>query len=265
MKYYLSLVFLKLPRLCIKLQTGLWRPVGLYRQLFWYLLRSRTTAGAVEATIECRYAGSAFSLTLFDGGPDVAALIETFVDQEYRYEPIDNPKVIFDLGAHNGNTAIFFALLYPQATVYAVEASPNNFAKLQQNAATWTNIVPIQAAVGGESGEVSFFESKSTIGSSLQRRSPDDVEVRVPMLTLPDLLATQALTYADVIKADIEGGEAHLFNGQQPEAFARCYMIEVHEDLMIDSRETFNAQFNAFTLSVRPIKSCRYLLYAIKQ
>ena len=53
--------------------------------------------------------------------------------------------VVIDCGANTGLSSIFFALVFPQAVVVALEPSDGNFEMLCRNAALYESIVPIRA------------------------------------------------------------------------------------------------------------------------
>ena len=89
------------------------------------------------------------------------SLSQVILDAEFdfllnpSYYRIPNPtrfkstavKYIVDAGANCGLVSIFFANLYPDATIISVEAHPGNFLALKRNAAAYPNIQPIKAAV----------------------------------------------------------------------------------------------------------------------
>ena len=57
---------------------------------------------------------------------DLAVLREIFIEKEYDWFPIENPKVIIDLGAHFGDTSLYYHSRFPDAKIIAVEPSPEN-------------------------------------------------------------------------------------------------------------------------------------------
>lgn len=55
--------------------------------------------------------------------------------------PSYSPLVIVDIGANVGATAVYFALHYPNATVYCFEPSASNYSYLRTNTAPFKNVV----------------------------------------------------------------------------------------------------------------------------
>lgn len=109
-------------------------------------------------------------------------------------------KTVLDVGADVGSTADFF-LRRGAKRVFAVEGNPNQFRQLKQNAAKIPGITPIHLYI----------------------QTPKHFE---------HLIGTYS---SDVLKADCEGCEVHLFNVRDcvfrlvPE-----YLVETHNDSIFD-------------------------------
>jgi FkbM family methyltransferase len=149
-----------------------------------------------------------------------------------------------DLGANTG----YFSLLFARhagrtGRVLAVEASPGNIGKLQENVAQngWQDRVAITlAACSDRSGEVTFYvHRKNDMLCRLHMPEPGEAwywllkrdnwrPIRVPSRTLRELVAATPGLAADkvkFVKLDIEGAE-HLV---APEVLALCS----HPDLIV--------------------------------
>ena len=156
--FYLTLIFGTLPKLTRTLSRGSVSWGALYLKMLAFLVARKVTESTNPWHFTLFYGEKRFALNLYEGSVDIAALKEIFLDKEYEWlSPID-PRVIIDCGAHTGNTSIYFHLMYPHATIYAIEASPKNFEKLQDNVRAIPNIVPIFCAVGATDGVISFYE-----------------------------------------------------------------------------------------------------------
>lgn len=112
-----------------------------------------------------------------------------------------------------------------------------------------------QAAVGAAEGELPFFGNPgdNTGASSLVRRGPDDVEVRVPVVTL-DRVAPEGVK---LMKVDVEGAEILVFRGARQflgRADAPVIFFEIDESLA--------ARFGSSSLEVkRLLIECGYGIY----
>ena len=162
---------------------------------------------------------------------DIAVLREIFLDQEYAWCPVENPKIIIDLGAHFGDTAIYYACRFPTATIYALEPSPENYERLVKHTTDFKNIVPIQAAVGSSDKMVDFNLMGSSLGHSVTKRANTLDTIAVRQISLPTLYKTYGIKSADLIKFDIEGGEFDLLSHIEVKDFTTACIGEIHFDL----------------------------------
>lgn len=261
--YYIYLIFYTIPRLSSVLSTSLFDALILSIRMMFFLLFKKIRKDTIPWKFNFVFEDKPFPLQLFEGSTDIAAIKEIFLDGEYAWDAIISTKIIIDIGAHTGNTALYFHAKYPTAKIYAIEASSKNFHFLTQNVDAVPEIIPIHCAVSDKDGMMTFYESESSLGSSLRNQS-NGYEVLVPSMTLKTLFNTIGITYADFIKIDIEGGEAVLFNKLQPDVFAQSYIIEIHDDYMDIKREQFLQHFSNFSQSFlkTPNKS-RVILRAI--
>jgi FkbM family methyltransferase len=193
---------------------------------------------------------------------DLAVLEEVFVKREYAWEPNMEPRTIIDLGAHFGDTTLYYHLRYPNAKIIAVEPSPATFKRLQRHVEGITNIVALQAAVGGHDGTVDLYVEDSSISSSLVKRKDTAVAVSVPLYTLRSLLSKYAIDKADLIKFDIEGAEEFLFTTEEPHELARAYIGEIHGDIIKTSVDDLLSKFSHFNIEKESVSNPkRFIMY----
>lgn len=233
-------------------------------QMYWFVLSRKTGLKSGD-----------FRLTIHEGKNeygfyvsqpmDLRALAEVFVDGEYDWRPTADfhPMVIIDLGAHIGDTALFYHLKYPEAQIIAVEASPISYERLVKNVSSIKKITPVFSAIGPEDGAVSFNISESSLGSSVLKRPGITSSVTVPQVTLATLLESCSVQKADLIKFDIEGGEFNLFKQCDPAVYALAYRGELHFDLVAEDLNKFDSIFTNFVTTFEPMqKKGRYLFSA---
>lgn len=208
-----------------------------------------------------------FSLCLLDS-TDVAALEEIYVKKEYNWQLPFIPEIILDLGANYGDTAIYYHCIYPEAKIFAVEASPESYARLCAHVVDIPNIIPIHAAVTDFEGTTELYIMKgSALGHSLKKRYSEMESVSVPACTL-DTLSKKYLDGRkfDVIKFDIEGAEEKLFTLGTPEQFARAYIGELHYDLMSMSPVAVEGLFRNFKVETQKLNNInRVIIHAISK
>ena len=125
--------------------------------------------------------------------------------------------VVIDVGANIGAFAVMVATYWPEATVYAIEPHPETFSLLEHNAAQCGNIVPIHAAITARRCDVSLTNEPQSTGNrvgeiwhALDNRA-DILGLRVPGLSIMDVIDDYDITRCDLLKCDCEGGEYVLF------------------------------------------------------
>jgi FkbM family methyltransferase len=135
--------------------------------------------------------------------------------------------VVVDLGANIGFATLYFARRYGARTCVAVEPDPDNARLLRHNLEqNGIRAIVHEAAVGPEDGTASFSRAHE---SNLGHVTCDGGGVPVPILSMPTLLAHIDGARVDMLKIDIEGGEAELF-GRDTEWLDRVetIMMELH-------------------------------------
>lgn len=146
-------------------------------------------------------------------------------------------KLIVDAGANVGYTAIFFNLFFSEAQVVAIEPDGLNAEQISLNFAA-NNITHTEVLVAGlwshdcwlklykdksKGQEWGFHVKESTMPTSLRA---------IDILTLPQLSNGDKI---DILKIDIEGSEAKLFEDREKASqilsITRYLAIEIHDDM----------------------------------
>jgi FkbM family methyltransferase len=144
---------------------------------------------------------------------DISVLNELIVSG--GYDPaavhVPTPATILDLGANTGLAARWLMARWPAARLAAVEPEPGNVAVLEANLAG-TPAQVLAVAAGGWAREAVLSTSSGEHGYTITGEQGDGA-VRVPVVTMPVILAEAGMTEAGVglLKVDIEGAEAELF------------------------------------------------------
>lgn len=190
---------------------------------------------------------------------------EVIVAEEYKLFLSEEPKLILDLGANIGFSSIYFAINYPNAQIYSIEACPQNFQFLVQNTSSFSNIHPINVAISNYDGTCPFysFGGKST-SASIDKREDLVIssKVEVNCQTYTSLLNELSLTQVDLLKFDIEGAEKFLFLDESFINFSTYLIGEVHYDLMELKRDDINSLFNDRFSFMKKCSRSRDLLYS---
>lgn len=148
-----------------------------------------------------------FSLSRLKRGPQLQRFYELALAQGWK-------PLIVDLGANIGLSAAYFSLMWPQATVVAVEPEAANFEQLMVNARERPQIVPLHRAASNRHEMVAIANPDTDpVGFQTRRCEGEGIQT----VTVPELL--QKFSWRDgylpfILKVDIEGYESALFDGQ---------------------------------------------------
>ncbi|HYM30394.1 MAG TPA: FkbM family methyltransferase [Candidatus Cybelea sp.] len=118
--------------------------------------------------------------------------------------------LIVDAGANIGASSLYFALAFPTAIVVAIEPEDGNFALLQKNVAGF-NVRCIKAALSSSPGSARLVDPG--IGHWGYRADPD-AGGNLTCVTMREIFAAERndVTWPFIVKVDIEGGEASVFD-----------------------------------------------------
>lgn len=163
---------------------------------------------------------------------DIEAMYEIFVLEQYfpKYSLQAQP-VIVDLGANIGISTIYFALVYPDSRILAVEPNEEVFKILKENTKNVKNIETYNLAISEITGQQDFFISKKrSHSSSILDRGENFEKKVVTTKKLNDFCREVNLIYIDLLKFDIEGAEFMIRNHFLPGG-VKQFVGEMHFDL----------------------------------
>jgi len=179
-------------------------------------------------------------------------LRQVFVSREYDLDRFPQGKIvrgayndmlhrhrtplIIDAGANAGYTSRYFAQMYPQAQIFAVEPEAGNAALCRANVANLKQVNVVEAAIGSRPGHVSV---EHTVGASWGTRTQRS-ESGVPIVTIDELRARIRDSELLIVKVDIEGFESDLFLNPTWIAETLTVIVEPH-DWMLPGEGTSRA------------------------
>lgn len=178
----------------------------------------RLKTGGHEKTIQLRtFAG------------DIEIFYEIFWKKVYEHPALKEHEIntIADLGANIGMSSLYFSQQFPTATIYAVEPDPFNFDMLTANLSEeilQSRLVPVKAAIYSADGMVNLKQNAKAYNTGI---AEEDTGIAVRAVTLDTFIREMMITGIDLLKIDIEGSEAYLFNA--PAAWLDIVKIIVME------------------------------------
>ena len=122
-------------------------------------------------------------------------------------------KTIVDAGANIGLFSVWAARQLPESRILALEPFPETFARLQHNLQInqlGSRVESVQLALAAQSGErlmpvAAESQRRSLIAADLE--TDGERVVKVPSITIAELMDRYKLRQIDLLKMDIEGSE----------------------------------------------------------
>jgi FkbM family methyltransferase len=188
-------------------------------------------------------------------------------DYRLRSDPLPPAATVIDIGANIGMFALYAAVAYGAARVYAYEPFPDSFALLCRNAERnrIAAITPVPLAVAGEPGVRELhMQGRHGVHSLFGTSGP---AVRIDCITLADVFARHAIQRCDFLKLDCEGAEYEILLAAPAEILARVDRIalEYHDWITAhrhDELATLFARHGFMVTSRDHLKSRTGYLYA---
>ena len=141
--------------------------------------------------------------------------------------------IIFDIGAHRGESVSFLKRIFPSASIYSFEPDPDSYKELSSlnvDRVTYFNL-----AISDSDGTASFFRNKISHTNSLLKvnlNSKDSIgiakateendiqyfdgfneEVKVNTVRLDSFISSNPIDHIDLLKIDVQGAECQILNG----------------------------------------------------
>jgi FkbM family methyltransferase len=183
----------------------------------------------------------AYGLKIRPHTTDLWTVMETFERQIYL--PLcsqPDAKVIVDLGANIGDSAVYFAQRYPRAKIIAVECEEANFQLLCENTKRYANVIPVHAAIWSENRKLSIESGPGQNGARVSDQEAAGPSVNG--LTMEALMKAHQIEKIDILKIDIEGAEKNLFEHDCAwMAAVQTIGIELHDHLIAGCTAAFFA------------------------
>jgi FkbM family methyltransferase len=192
---------------------------------------------------------------------DVWILKEVCLDHDYERvgEPLRNGWTVLDIGAGFGAFAIDAAARCLRSNVYAIEPSPEPYARLVRGIELngLDNVRPLRMAVGARNGQalLNVSAAEPALHHLTDSRQAAGVTVEVPERTLAGLFEDLNLDRCDFLKLDCEGGEYDILLTAGRETLARIQRlcVEYHDSPPHHHRQLVDVLARAgFSITLTP-------------
>src|SRR5205085_6726692 len=122
-------------------------------------------------------------------------------------------RMIFDVGAHVGESARKFHHAFPEATIHSFEPVSRAFAQLRQNVADQPKTHCHQLALSDSEGTASIYLTEHSTTSSLVRPEYTTGEESVRVTTVDAFASAHGIDRIDLLKVDAEGHDLNVLRG----------------------------------------------------
>jgi FkbM family methyltransferase len=135
------------------------------------------------------------------------------------------PRLGFDVGANEGQTACELRRIFPEAKIYCFEPYEAAFRTLQQKLSGDPNICLEKIAFGDHKGEATLYENAESVTNSLLPNAPEahvsqpasyaipTGQSTVEVTTLDDFCGERTISYIDFLKIDGQGYDLRILQG----------------------------------------------------
>tara|TARA_Y100000590_G_scaffold328244_1_gene372747 strand:- start:2947 stop:3675 length:729 start_codon:yes stop_codon:yes gene_type:complete len=178
---------------------------------------------------------------------------------------IDNLSMIFDVGAHKGESITFFLSNFRVKKIISFEASPINFNILKKNTKKFnikfnnTEIIIENIGIGSNSKKVifhqlpesssstinklnidsSYYKKKSKILNFFRNQNPS-IPIEIKIDNLYNYMNSKNILFVDILKIDTEGYEYEILLGLKEKLSSmKIIIFEHHYDNMINKNYKF--------------------------
>jgi FkbM family methyltransferase len=135
-------------------------------------------------------------------------------------------RLVFDVGAYEGEVTAGYAEAFPGAAVHAFEPFPPTYQRLSNRFEGNSEIRVINAAVSSQKGEAVFHVNKHASTNSLLPRPASGRRyfaqngaashtINVPTITLDEYCAEHQHPSPDILKLDVQGNELECLRGAE--------------------------------------------------
>jgi FkbM family methyltransferase len=138
---------------------------------------------------------------------------------------------VIDAGANIGDETIRFYGFHPQATIIALEPESSNFELLVKNTLDIDRVHCLQEGLWSQPAYLKVIHADDHISHRVaEAQSHEKGAIRAT--SIPDLMNRYSIDQIDILKMDIEGGEAEVFSGRDLAWLerVRCMIFEVPDN-----------------------------------
>lgn len=143
---------------------------------------------------------------------------DDFFDLARKYLPEWAPKLVFDVGAHVGETVRHFAQNFPEAKILAFEPTPETYRELVRATSGLPNVVTHNLALGRTTASLGMLVRGTSTSNHLLPLASQDIEkaIKVQVRSGAEVFRELGASRIDILKIDTEGHDYDVLIGFLP-------------------------------------------------
>ena len=171
-------------------------------------------------------------------------------------------KEVWDVGAHQGETALYFAKKFPKSTIRSFEPVSSNYNLLIQNCRKLENFHAHNFALGEQNTKTKIFLQGASVIHSLRddlnKPSAEDTKAEdIEVKSIDYVLNEFETTTIDLLKIDVEGYEIQVLEGAR-KSLTEKKINFIYLETGLDDRFNSIQSLNDF---LKPIGYLPYAFY----
>jgi FkbM family methyltransferase len=210
----------------------------------------------------------------FSGNPPWNIFSDIWRHHEYTRAPLrfySTPRVVVDIGANVGFFTLYAATQWRDASIYAYEPAPENFATLTHNVelSRASRVCCSSRAVAAARGETKLYLKQESGWHSIWAEGAES-SITVPTISLDDIAREIDGEAIDFLKLDCEGAEYAILTGCEAllSTLVRQIAMEYHEvggHTVVELASLFERAGFAYVTKPAPSHFQTGMLYAINR
>jgi len=188
---------------------------SIFKVLIYYLKKKMRRLNYKKSFIvKFNFYGKKITFRIRENNDDFAIIREVFLYGAYRMpkNESESKKIIFDIGAHLGVSAVYFSCIFPSSKIYCFEPDLNSRKLLLENLGRNNVDASVFNLVVSNKKKAIYFKSdiKNPAFSGISNKNKG---IKISAISLEDIFSFLELEYVDIVKADIEGEEIEMLKG----------------------------------------------------
>jgi FkbM family methyltransferase len=176
---------------------------------------------------------------------------QVFLEDQYNFHIPFTPTTIIDGGANIGLASVYFAHLYPDATIVAVEPSQENYKVVEKNIVNFSNVKAKLGGIWNDNKHLAIVNTKDNDNAFMVEEVDAATPGSIPAYSIGSIMQEMNWPAIDLLKLDIEGSEKEVFekNYESWLPHTKMIIIEVHDHMRKGAAKSVFTATNKYNFS----------------